>query len=141
MGVKDSVGSLFFFHVKLNVSETSHFYITDCDYSLGVASGGITTVNITSSSDYDEEHTAVSARLGVIPEVGLQGSGWIPADGDSDPWLRVHMPGVYTIQSISTQGCGDQFAWIAEYCISTPDGMDGFDFYGGASLEDCKVII
>ena len=96
-------------------------------------------MNVISSSDFDSEHTAMSARLGIIPEVGTQGTGWIPADQDSNPWLQVKMDAVYYLRAVATQGCGDQLSWITEYCISVPDGTNEFNFYQGTTLNDCKV--
>ncbi len=94
---------------------------------------------MTSSSDSDQDHTSITARLGIIPGVGLQGTGWMPAEEDLNPWLQIQMEAIYTIRGIATQGCGDQFAWIRAYCVAFRDEWGALQFLGGSSLNDCKV--
>ncbi|XP_072043123.1 coagulation factor V-like [Amphiura filiformis] len=112
----------------------------DCDYSLGVASGGITNIEMHSSSSFNTMYTADSARLRLIADIGSQGSGWIPDTNDPDPWLQANLADLYIIRSIVTQGCGNQMAWVEEFCLSYVDeqGMDRW--YAGLSNDECKVF-
>ncbi|XP_072049239.1 uncharacterized protein [Amphiura filiformis] len=57
----------------------------DCDYSLGVASGGITNIEMRSSSDFDTLHTAYSTQLRLIPDLEAQ-----DRDGSRAPMTLIH---------------------------------------------------
>ena len=116
------------------------FHLTDCDYSLGIATGGVTDVMMTSSSHLNQAHEALTARLRLIPEVGARGTGWVPSMEDSNPWLHIQMDHIYEIRSVVTQGCGSEQAWIVEYCLSFVNRSDSTIFIGGSSLENCQVI-
>ena len=115
--------------------------LTDCDYSIGVASGGIKDVTMTSSSSINASHTVQSAKPRLITGIGSPGSGWIPALNDSKPWLQADLGELYTVRGIVTQGCGDQLAWVKEYCLSFIDQKENFAWYGGFSAENCQVLI
>ena len=104
-----------------------------------MSSGGITDVALTSSSAYDASHDATTAILRIIPDVGAQGTGWIPAVGDSNPWLRITMDEVSTIRAVVTQGCGDQHAWVTEYCVSYSE--ESVFFGEGSAITDCQVRV
>ncbi|XP_072021058.1 uncharacterized protein [Amphiura filiformis] len=112
----------------------------DCDYSFGIAAGGITNINMSTSSYSDNTHSAVTSRVRIIPDIGAAGTGWIPHDKDSNPWLRVQMESVHSIRAIVTQGCGDLLAWITEYCVSFMNDSNSVVFYQGTTLSDCKVF-
>ena len=113
----------------------------DCDYSLGVATGGVTDVMMTSSSRLNQAHEPQHARLRLIPDVGAQGTGWIPSMEDSNSWLRIQMGNLYEIRAFVTQGCGSEHAWIVEYCLAFVSRNGSTIFYGGSSLENCQVIL
>ena len=85
-------------------------------------------------------HAASTARLRLLRDVGEHGTGWIPTADDSHPWLRVDMGGLYKIRAVVTQGCGDQAAWVTQFCISFVSGFNQTVYYGGMDKQDCKVI-
>ena len=115
--------------------------LPDCDYSIGVASGGIKGVTMTSSSSINALHTVQSAKLRLITGIGSPGSGWIPALNDSKPWLQADLGELYTVRGIITQGCGDQMAWVEEYCLSFIDKLEKSVWYGGTLAENCQVLM
>ncbi len=96
-------------------------------------------MNMSSSSDLDDAHSAMAARVRIIPDIGAAGTGWIPRNEDSNPWIRVQMDSIHSVRAVVTQGCGDQDSWVTEYCISFKDESNETAFYQGTTLNDCKV--
>ena len=115
------------------------FSYIDCDYSIG-ASGGNPIMTLTASSTLNELHSKTSIPLRLIPDIGVSGSGWIPDSSDSRPWIQADLKELYSIRGIVIQGCGNENSWVKTYCMSYgQDQLQHFLFYGGTSIEDCKV--
>ncbi|XP_072043122.1 retinoschisin-like [Amphiura filiformis] len=112
---------------------------TDCDYSLGVASGGVTNIKMSSSSFLYTLYTPETARLRLIVDIGSPGSGWVPDIDDPDPWLQADLTDLYVIRSIVTQGCGNRVAWVEEFCLSYVNAQEMDMWYAELSADDCKV--
>ena len=96
---------------------------------------------MTSSSILDVLHAPQSARLRLVTGLGSSGSGWIPDQSDVNPWLQADLGHLHSIRAIVTQGCGDQFSWIEEYCVGYIDKHGTYLWYEGSQLADCKVQI
>ena len=109
----------------------------DCDYSIG-ASGSVPIMTMIASSTSNELHSATSIPLRLIPDIGVSGTGWIPDSSDSSPWIQADLKEMYSLQGIVTQGCGNENSWVKTYCLSYEQGQLIL-FYGGTSIEDCKV--
>ena len=114
----------------------------DCDYSLGVAGGGVSPITLTSSTEMSNTNAASTAILGLIPDVGVTGTGWRPTERDSNPWLQLTMDEVYFVSAIVTQGCGNGKFWVKEFCLSyARDGIEQ-EYYTSSNVsEECQVII
>ena len=112
---------------------------SDCDYAIGVAAGGMTDVSISSSSNLNETFSATNAKLKLVSDVGIPGTGWISAEHDENPTLILMLGDVYIIRALVTQGCGEKKFWVKGYCISYAVSDVLTMILGSKTPEECKV--
>ena len=105
-----------------------------------MAAGGVSPIRLTSSTEISNTNGASTAILGLIPDVGITGTGWRPAEHDSNPWLQLTMNEVYFVRAVVTQGCGNGQFWVKEFCLSyVRDGIEQ-EYHSSSNVsEECQV--
>ena len=128
----------------------------DCEDSkpLGMENGKISDEQITSSSDWRDNHGPANGRLNFVASNGRTGS-WSSGTNDVNQWLQVDFQRSTIITGISTQGRQDHYQFVKSYTISFSDDEKCFNEYktGGTlkvrgiiyvrfkKLNDCWVLI
>ncbi|XP_072020990.1 uncharacterized protein [Amphiura filiformis] len=113
---------------------------SDCDYAIGVASGGITKVEMSSSSLYNQTFAADAAKIKLVYDIGIPGTGWIPEIQDTNPTLELNLGDVYFIRALVTQGCGDIDYWVTGYCVSFAVENSLMMFVDDTASEECVIF-
>ena len=99
----------------------------------------MTDVAISSSSNLNETFSSTKAKLKIVSDVGIPGTGWIPAEYDENPTLTLMLGDVYIIRALVTQGCGEKKYWVTGYCISYAVGDVLTMILESNTPEECKV--
>ena len=89
-------------------------------------SGAISDVQITSSSQLDEDHSSTRARLH-LKAFDNKSSGWSPVKSDRNQWLQVDLDGSARITRLATQGSNAKDEWVTKYMLEY--SYDGVRFH------------
>ena len=82
-----------------------------CNRPLGLESGRIPNVKITSSSAYNARYTAPNGRLN-------KPFCWIARHKNHNQWFKVDFGRVTTVRKIATQGRRDANQWVTRYKLT-----------------------
>ena len=95
-----------------------------CANLLGMKDGTIQDSQITASSEMNEKHPAVNARLD-RPRIGGKAAAWLPATDDLTQWIQVEFAAYTYVSGIILQGRADaQAEWVTRYKIEySNDGV------------------
>ena len=106
-----------------------------CDAPLGMDSGTIADAQITASSQLDQNHAAVQARLHF-----KQGS-WSARSNDVNQWLQVDLGSYTTVTKVATQGRNGNSQWVTQYRLQYSDDGVTFQFFKEPQSSSAKVGI
>ena len=111
-----------------------------CGAPLGMDSGAITDAQITASSQADQNHAAVQARLH-FKQAGYKQGSWSAARNDVNQWLQVDLGSYTTVTKIATQGRNGYSQWVTEYRLQYSDDGVTFQFFKEPQSSSAKVGI
>ena len=106
-------------------------------------SGSIPNDAIKASSELDEQHSALRARLNTKPE-GEQMGAWVPFESDENQWLQVDLGKVTRLTKIAVQGeAGDSSRHVKEFTVSCSFSEEGFIAYreDGSEKVNCFQML
>jgi len=88
--------------------------------------GAISNKQISASSEWDANHTAIHGRLN-LQATSAKGGSWVAATDDVSQWIQVDLGNQHTIVTrVATQGGNAQSQWVTKYKLQY--SYDGFDF-------------
>ena len=109
-----------------------------CAAALGMESKEISDAQISSSSQLDDTHTAIEARLDFKAD-GSKRGGWCALVNDFNQWLQVDL-GTYTrVTHIATQGRNGYDQWVTRYRLQYSNDGVTFQFDKKAINSSAKV--
>ena len=106
-----------------------------CQEALGMESGAITDIQVSSSSltsntpDYSK--TATYGRL------HSTSAGWTTDYQNS--WLHVDLNSVYGVTRVATQGDGVRHSWVTKYKLQYQNDTESFHYYKEPGQNTHKV--
>ena len=99
---------------------------------------GIADVQISSSSQLDDTHSASEARLNFKAD-GSKRGGWSALTNDFNQWLQVDLGTVNRVTRVATQGRNGRDQWVTRYRLQySGDGVK-FLFYEEFENTSAKV--
>ncbi|XP_022807816.1 uncharacterized protein LOC111344820 [Stylophora pistillata] len=104
----------------------------DCvDLDLGMGNGKISDDEITTSSQQSANTPAKNGRLNYT-----SGSSWCAGTSDTNPYLQINLPTLYTICAVSTQGNSEADQWVNTYALQlSTDGTTWTDYIKGGKVK------
>ena len=75
------------------------------DFPIGIAYGDFDNGKITTSSQYNKDHSFLGCKLNKIRPDSV--SAWCSSSDDENPWIQVIFPYKLKINAVSIQGRGD----------------------------------
>ena len=99
---------------------------------------GITDVQLNSSSQLDDTHTASEARLSFKAD-GSERGGWSALNNDFNQWLQVDLGTVNRVTRVATQGRNGLDQWVTRYRLEYSDDGISFLFYNESVTSSAKV--
>ena len=99
---------------------------------------GITDVQISSSSQLDDTHSASEARLNFKAD-GSERGGWSALTNDFNQWLQVDLGTVNRVTRVATQGRNGRDQWVTRYRLKYSDDGVTFLFYKDFANSSAKV--
>ena len=121
----------------LNFSPSLQLSIA-CESPLGMESGLIQDAQITSSSQWDDNHAAKQGRLNFQAGGGKAG-GWSARTNDGSQWIQVALPSYTKITGFSTQGRNRYNQWVTKYKLQYSDDGVTFHYYNEPGQGSPKV--
>ena len=112
--------------------------VVPCTASLGMENRLIKDAQITASSEYDSNHTAIQARLNFKAGGGKQG-GWSAVSNDANQWIQVALGRFTNLTGIATQGRNAADQWVTKYQLQYSDDGVNFDYYKAPGQSLPKV--
>ena len=109
-----------------------------CAASLGMENRFIKDAQITASSEYDSNHSAIQARLNFKAGGGKQG-GWSARSNDANQWIQVALGNFSDVTGIATQGRNGDNQWVTKYQLQYSDDGVNFDYYKASGQSSPKV--
>ena len=123
-------------HININ-----YFFLTrkkGCAAALGMENEGITDVQINSSSQLDDTHSASEARLNYKADGSERGS-WSALTNDFNQWLQVDLGTFNRVTRVATQGRNGRDQWVTRYRLQYSDDGVTFLFYKEFVNSSAKV--
>ena len=111
-----------------------------CDAPLGMDSGTIADAQITASSQWDQNHAAVQARLH-FKRSGYKAGSWSARSNDVNQWLQVDLGSYTTVTKVATQGRNGYSQWVTQYRLQYSDDGVTFQFFKEPQSSSAKVGI
>ena len=111
-----------------------------CDAPLGMDSGTIADAQITASSQWDQNHAAVQARLH-FKQSGYKQGSWSARSNDVNQWLQVDLGSYTTVTKVATQGRNGNSQWVTQYRLQYSDDGVTFQFVKEPQSSSAKVCI
>ena len=109
-----------------------------CADPLGMENRVIKNAQITASSEWNSNHSAIQGRLNFKAGGGKQGA-WSARSNDANQWIQVAL-GTYTnIRGIATQGRNGAHQWVTKYELQYSDDGVNFLYYKARSQRSPKV--
>jgi len=99
----------------------------------------IKDAQITASSEYDSNHTAIQARLNFKAGGGKAG-GWSAGSNDVNQWIQVALGNSTELTGIATQGRNGNNQWVTKYQLQYSDDGVNFDHYQAPGQSSPKVL-
>ena len=99
---------------------------------------GIANVQISSSSQLDDTHSASEARLNFKADGGERG-GWSALTNDFNQWVQVDLGTVNRVTRVATQGMNGRDQWVTRYRLQYSDDGVTFLFYKEFVNSSAKV--
>ena len=112
--------------------------VVPCTASLGMENRLIKDAQITASSEYDSNHTAIQARLNFKAGKGKQGA-WSAGSNDANQWIQVALGRFTNLTGIATQGRNAADQWVTKYQLQYSDDGVNFDYYKAPGQSLPKV--
>ena len=104
------------------------------DYLVGISYGDFDN-KITSSSEYDQNHSVKGCKLNKIMK-NSHASAWCAGNSDREnPWIQVDLGSEYWINAVSIQGRGDAQQWVTlfriRYSLTNESELRNLDVFEG----------
>jgi len=98
---------------------------------LGMESGAIADSQITSSTEYDVNHSAKRARLYTIDAHPYERGAWVSSTKDTNQWLQVDLGKITPVTHVATQGRNSFSVTqiVTKYKVQFSDDGASFLFY------------
>ena len=112
----------------------------ECPVALGMKNGAILDKQISSSSEYSENHAAVQGRFGFRMSSSKAGS-WVAGKKDASQWLQIDLANHYTkVTGAATQGRQGYSQWVKKYNLQYSNNGTSFKYYKeqGQSVHKVK---
>ena len=109
-----------------------------CRAALGMENRFIKDAQITASSEYDSNHTAILARLNFKAGGGKQGA-WSAGSNDANQWIQVALGSYSKLTGIATQGRNGANQWVTKYQLQYSENGVNFDYYKASGKSSPKV--
>ena len=109
-----------------------------CRASLGMENRFIKDAQVTASSEYDSNHTAIQARLNLKAGGGKQGA-WSAGSNDANQWIQVALGSYTKLTGIATQGKNGADQWVTKYQLQYSENGVNFDYYKASGQSLPKV--
>lgn len=103
-------------------------------------SGAIPDSQITASSQWDNNHAAVQARLH-FKKAGYKQGAWSARRNDVNQWLQVDFGSYTTATKVATQGRNGNSQWVTQYRVQYSDDGVTFQFFKEPQSSSSKVDI
>ena len=112
--------------------------MTGCRQALGMENYIIADGQISTSSQWDNNHAAIQGRLH-FAQAGKRGA-WSARTNDVNQWLQVDLGNMYTkVSRVASQGRGDADQWVTKYKLQySTDGVN-FQYYKDEGQAADKV--
>ena len=112
---------------------------TGCVAPLGMEDGTIIDAQITASSQVDDHHSAVQARLNFKAD-GSKAGAWSALINDRNQWLQVDLGSYTRVTRIATQGRNRYNEWVTKYNLQYSDDEGNFQLYKQIGESVAKVM-
>ena len=100
--------------------------------------GTIAEAQISASSQLDDNHSAVQARLHFKAD-GSKAGGWSPLRNDTSQWIQVDLGSYTKVTRVATQGRNGNDQWVTKYRLQYSDDGVSFHIYRMAREKTAKV--
>lgn len=110
-------------------------YLLACQEPLGMENRFISDAQISASSQYDDNHTAVQARLHYKAKKG----GWSAGANNQNQWLQVDLGAEISVKGIATQGRSKHGLWVTAYKLEYSIDGASFLYYKDPGCSADKV--
>ena len=91
--------------------------------------GGILDGQISASSQWDCNHSAIQGRL-FFQATGAKQGGWSAGRNNPDEWLQVDLGSQWTkVTGIATQGRNGYDQWVTSYKLQYSKNGQDFQYY------------
>lgn len=101
--------------------------------------GAIIDTQITASSQVDDNHSAVQARLNFKAD-GSKAGAWSALTNDRNQWLQVDLGSYTRVTRIATQGRNGYNEWVTKYNLQYSDDEGNFQLYKQIGESVAKVM-
>ena len=100
--------------------------------------GAISDVQISASSQWDDNHGSHRARLNKR-SFGNKRGAWSSLNNDIYQWLQVDLKTYTTVTRIATQGRSDLDRWVTKYRLQYSEDGVIFHLYKALGQDSAKV--
>ena len=101
-------------------------------------SGEISNGQVSASSEWDDNHAAIQARLYFEAAPGKAGS-WSAKYNNLDQWLQIDLGSKHEVTGLATQGRNGYGQWVTKYNMQYSDNGVNFQYY--IYMEQGKAVI
>ena len=114
-------------------------YLLACQEPLGMESRFVSDAQISASSQLDEHHAVVQARLHYKAS-GVKQGGWSALANTQSQWLQVDLGAEISVKRIATQGRNDDYdQWVTTYKLEYSIDGASFLYYKDPGFNTDKV--
>ena len=114
---------------------------SECRQALGMQDGLISDGQISASSEYNDFHAAIFARLHIAPITAKKAGSWTAERNDLHQWLQVDLGSQYTrVIRVATQGRHDDSYWVTRYKLQYGNDEQKLHYYRGSGKFSDKVL-
>jgi len=100
----------------------------------------ITDAQISASSQLDDNHSAIQARLHFKAKGGNAG-GWSALRNDANQWLQVDLSSYTRVTRVATQGRNAYDEWVTKYRLQYSDDGVTFQYFKEVGDTSAKVCV